>query len=164
MNNICCADLWCHISQYTEYACPAIFIWYQRICMRKLQLFFYSKSIRFMWKIPCRYRNEPGTQSARTCNTEFGIVTKPSQPPNQRGVQSNAVNIPKNLNLLSMQCWLSETNTLFSTGSIRFHMQCCQCENKCKNYPKQLHFRWKRPCTLIEFVFCRMILKNRLYL
>ena len=26
--------------------------------MRKLEL-FYSKSIRFMWRIPCRYRNEP---------------------------------------------------------------------------------------------------------
>ena len=62
-----------------------------------------------------------------------------------------------------MQSWLSETKTLFSSESIRFHIQYCLCEDKCKNYPKQNHFRWKRPRALIKFVFCRMILQNRLY-
>ena len=54
---------------------------------------FHSKFIRFMCRISCRRRNEPETQSARTCNTEFGIVTNLSQPPNQRRVQSKAVNL-----------------------------------------------------------------------
>ena len=70
----------------------------------------------------------------------------------------------KNLNLLHMQCWLSEIKTLSSIASIRFHIWYWLCEINCKNYPNQNHFRWQRPHAFIKFMFYYIIFKNRLYL